>query len=225
MKSHFMLLPGLVLILAGCAETETESTGTGGTTAVSGAPSSDLGAPAESLGTEQPTPEPGTGASEGSAMALTPENTKIEFIGTHVVDEKPDPNARRGHFGAFQGTASVSDGKLQSVSVDIETESLATGNAMLDNHLKSADFFDVVEHPTASFKSASVEPGDGDTVTIRGELTLLGNSGEVSIPATISTTDGLTLNAEFVIDRTEFGMDYDPSKVEKDVTLMISIGK
>src|SRR5207247_1917380 len=79
---------------------------------------------------------------------LTPENSKIEFVGTHV-GAKPDP--RTGGFEKFTGRAEVDPATktLKSLSVDIETGSLWTQFPMLTNHLNSPDFFDTREYPAA----------------------------------------------------------------------------
>ena len=163
---------------------------------------------------------------QSSKADLSPDNTKIEFIGTHV-GEKPDP--RTGGFTKFTGKAELdAAGKsLQSVSADIETASLWTEFEKLTNHLNSPDFFDTREHPTARFVSSKINPESGENqVRITGNLTLLGNTKEISFPATVSISgDGLALKANFTIDRTEFGMDKLQDRVEKIVTLNVVIGE
>ncbi len=154
--------------------------------------------------------------------SLTPDNTLIQFVGTHVGDE-PDP--RTGKFSKFSGTAKAADGKLTEVTVDIETVSLETDIEKLTNHLKSPDFFDVRQHPEAKFVSKSIKPGDDGKVEITGDLTMLGTTKSITFPAAVTIGDDINLDAEFVIDRVEFGMDYSPDKVHKDVTMTIKVGK
>jgi len=201
MKSLTPLVLIGAITLLGCAgdDAKTEKTDTGKTTA---SDSSDK--------------------ASGPGTALTPENTKIEFIGIHTGD-KPDP--RQGSFQELKGEAVVEEGSLKSVSVEIETASITSEADKLTAHLKSADFFDVNEHPTAMFKSTKIEPGDDGMVAITGEFTLLGVTKPVSFPATVSTADGLTLSAEFTLDRSEFGMEYSLDKIDKDVAMTITIGK
>ncbi|TWT58135.1 hypothetical protein KOR42_15060 [Thalassoglobus neptunius] len=163
-----------------------------------------------------------TGTPAG-AIELTPENTTIEFVGSHVVEEKPDPEARHGKFQDFTGHAVVKDGQLESVQVDIETASLTTGNDKLDNHLKNADFFHVNQFPKAQFVSTTIETADDGKHQVTGDLTLLETTKSVTFPATVKTEDGLTFNAEFTIDRTEYGINFDPSKVEKEVPITITV--
>jgi polyisoprenoid-binding protein YceI len=161
---------------------------------------------------------------EPDEVALTPDNTTIKFIGTHADPDKPDP--RECNFTDFEGWASINPdtGELTAVTMIIQTEGITSFNPMLTNHLKSPDFFDVAEYPNANFLSTSVEPGDEGTVTITGDLTLLGETKEVTFPATVSTEGGLTLDAEFTIDRTEWGMDFGTDNVLKEVQIQIHTG-
>jgi polyisoprenoid-binding protein YceI len=160
-------------------------------------------------------------AAAGNNVALTPDNTAITFVGIHVGD-KPEP--QNGRFTAFTGSAELTDGKLTSVSVDIETVSVTADVDGLTTHLKSPDFFDVREQPTAEFKSTGIEAGDGDAVTITGDLTLLGKTQSISFPATVTSDGGLKLSAEFSIDRSEFGMNFGLDKIDKSVAMKITIG-
>lgn len=155
-------------------------------------------------------------------VTLSPDNTRIQFVGTHVGD-KPDP--RTGKFGKFSGTAKADGGKLTSVVVAIETPSLETEIEKLTNHLKNADFFDVRNHPEAKFASTKIETGEDGTTKITGDLTILGKTKSITFPAKVTVGKDVKLDAEFVIDRLEFGMDYSPDKVHKDVTMTIKVGK
>jgi polyisoprenoid-binding protein YceI len=161
---------------------------------------------------------------EDGAATLSPDNTKIEFVGTHSPPKPPDP--RVGVFQKFSGAAKVdADAKeLQSVSVEIGTASLKTQFPKLTTHLQSADFFDVREYPTAKFESTEIAPGDDGLVTIKGNLTLHGETKEISIPAAVSITDeGLTLRSNFSINGSEFGIKFDG--VEDKISLSVAIGE
>jgi polyisoprenoid-binding protein YceI len=164
---------------------------------------------------------PADGAASHKAQ-LTPANTKIQFVGVHTDPAKPD---RTGTFGQFSGTATVEGGKLTAVSVAIQTESLSTDIEKLTNHLKSPDFFAVKVFPEATFKSTKIEPAGDGKVNITGDLTLLDTTKSITLPATVTTDDRLKLNAEFTIDRTEFGMDYGQDGVKKEVAMTVTVGK
>ena len=160
---------------------------------------------------------------EGTEIGLSPENTKIQFVGKHTDKEKPDP--RTGTFEKFTGKAIVNAGAPTSIQVDIETASLSTEIEKLTTHLKSPDFFDVREHPQAKFQSTKIEADGDGKVKVTGNLTLLGTTKSITFPATVSTKDGFSLKAEFKIDRTQFGMDYGLEGVEKDVEMTITVGQ
>lgn len=154
-----------------------------------------------------------------------PDNAKIGFIGKHV----GEPNPRTGGFERFEGVTELTeDGKsLKSVTVEIEADSLWTQFGGLTTHLNSADFLDTREFPTASFKSTKIEPGakEGE-VNITGELTLHGVTKEITFPATVSVTDGkVDLKSNFVLKRTEFGMDKKLEGVIDDVELEFVLGE
>lgn len=167
-----------------------------------------------------------TGAAKGGrALALTPENTRIQFVGTHTGD-RPDP--RTGGFEKFKGTMELdpATGALKSVAVEIDTQSLWTEIPKLTNHLKSADFFEVRQFPTATFKSTGIKQAAGGKFEITGNLTLHGVTKEIKFPATLkSGPNGPVLKSEFKIDRTAFDMNFGPDRVEKEVAMSVTVGE
>ena len=163
---------------------------------------------------------------ESGVAQLSPENTKIQFVGKHT-NERPD---RTGGFERFTGQVEVdpASNALTSIHVEIEADSLSTQFERLTNHLKSADFFEVREFPTATFHSTSIEATDAGSGQhrISGELTLHGVTQEISFPAVVNFTGaGLTLTSQFVIDRMQFGVDFGPDQVKTDVSMTIVVGE
>ncbi|MFN3149633.1 YceI family protein [Bremerella sp.] len=182
-------------------------------------------APEEGAKMTKPAEETATVAAEASGPVetkLTAENTLIQFVGTHKGD-KPDP--RTGKFGKFSGVAKAAEGKLTEITVVIDTASLETDIEKLTNHLKSPDFFDVRQNPEAKFASKSIEIGDDGTAKVTGDLTLLGETKSISFPAKVKVGKDIALDAEFVINRVDFGMDYGTDNVHEDVTMTIKVGK
>lgn len=156
----------------------------------------------------------------GGTAAIGPENTKLQFICAHV-GVKPDP--RKGGFAKFTGKAQVDPAtrSLKSVSFDIDTNSLWAEFDMLTTHLKSPDFFEVRRFPTAKFESTKIEPA-----AITGKLTLHGVTKEITIPATITVNDaGVRIASEFSINRLDYGISFDPKKVEDKVVLTVVVGE
>ena len=152
-------------------------------------------------------------------------NSKITFVGTHS-GAKPDP--RTGGFAKFTGKVTVDPATkaLTAVTADIDTTSLYTAIPKLTDHLKTADFFEVREYPTAKFESTKVVPGKDGAATVTGKLTLHGKTQGISFPATVTVTpDGITLKSDFTINRSEFGMTYGAGKVEDKVSLSVVVGE
>ena len=170
-------------------------------------------------------PAPKPVALKSGVATLAPANTRIGFVGEH---EGPKPDPRKGGFAKFAGKVQVgSDGSIQSVGFDIDTASLFTELPKLTGHLKSPDFFDVRQHPKASFRSTSVaaakKPGE---VNVTGKFTLLGETKEIVIPAAVSASPkGITLVSNFAFDRTKYGMTYGEGKVKKKVAISVVVGQ
>jgi polyisoprenoid-binding protein YceI len=152
-------------------------------------------------------------------FALTGENTKLTFVG-----KKPD-GKHEGGFSKLGGSATVANGDPTTLKaeVTIDTGSLHSDDAKLTAHLKSADFFDVKNHPKATFKVTKVAKADKG-YTVSGELTMLGKTKPVSFPASIvATGDSLRVSADFPIDRTQWGMNYGKGKIDDKVDLTIAV--
>ena len=80
-----------------------------------------------------------------------------------------------GHFGNITGTIAWNDADISksTVNVTIDTTTIDTGVTQRDNDLKSANYFDVAQFPTATFVSTSVAR-NGKNLTVSGNLTLHG---------------------------------------------------
>jgi polyisoprenoid-binding protein YceI len=171
----------------------------------------------------------GKGSGTGSAAAvpsgpgaITPENTKIEFVGTK-------PNGKHnGGFKSFSGTVKPASADIttSTISVKIDTESIYTdADPKLGNHLRAPDFFDVKKFPEATFVSKEIkaEKKDDATHAITGDLTLHGTTKTITLPAKVTeTADTLTIDSTITIDRTEFGIAFNPAQVNKEVTITVS---
>ncbi|WP_405658424.1 YceI family protein [Streptomyces sp. NBC_00079] len=89
----------------------------------------------------------------------------------------------KGKFLDFSGSLHL-DGSAPSAStasLDIKMESIDTGSADRDGHLKSADFFKTEEFPTMTFHSTSAESLGGDDYRITGDLEILGTTKPITI--------------------------------------------
>lgn len=82
----------------------------------------------------------------------------------------------KGDFAKFNGVVDIDkkDVTKSKVSVTIDTASVSTGVGKRDDHLKSADFFDVNKYPTMTFVSRKVTRAGKDRLKVAGYLTLHG---------------------------------------------------
>lgn len=142
----------------------------------------------------------------GTKFVITPENSKIEFIGSKVT------GSHNGSFQKFSGQIDYGDTPETSrVSITIDTDSITTDDANLTKHLKTADFFDVPKYPQATFVSTEIKRSaeGGGTHTITGNLTMHGVTKSVTFPAAIDVTSNLvSVDSNFSINRKDFGINY-----------------
>jgi polyisoprenoid-binding protein YceI len=162
---------------------------------------------------------------------IDPVHTEISFLIRHMMISKV-----RGRFDRFEGTIVTAADPLQSTATaSIDLTSINTSNDMRDNHIRSADFFDVENHPTMTFVSTAVRPA-GDGFELDGELTLRGVTKPLTLAVEINgfgpdgrggTRAGFSASGK--IDRTDFGVSYNGpipgggSVLSDSVTLNIEV--
>lgn len=164
---------------------------------------------------------PATVGADGS-VKLTGENSAVGFVGTK-------PNGKHeGGFKTLEGTIATSATGISSLNVTFDVDSMYTDAPGLTNHLKSPDFFEVKQHPKATFASTKVEAvaGKADEFTITGDLTLHGVKKSIAFPAKVSNDKGnFTLTSSFKIQWKDYGMNYAKPGIDPDVTVTVSVGK
>ncbi|GHD44145.1 YceI family protein [Streptomyces galbus] len=109
---------------------------------------------------------------------IDPAHSTIGFVARHAMVTNV-----KGKFTDFTGSLHLdgSDPARSTATLDVRMDSIDTGSADRDGHLKSADFFKTEEFPTMTFRSTGAEALGGDDYRITGELSLLG----VTRPLTI----------------------------------------
>jgi polyisoprenoid-binding protein YceI len=121
-----------------------------------------------------------TQTSTTTTYAIDPAHSQIGFAVKHMMF-----STVRGNFRGFEGTIVVDNANPanSSVHVTIDASTITTGDVKRDEHLRSADFFDVEQYPTIEFKSVSVDFKSPDDFKVIGELTMHGVTRPVTIEA------------------------------------------
>jgi len=119
-----------------------------------------------------------------------------------------------GRFGDFAGTITFDPAAPEKSSVDVtvQSASIDTDAQKRDEHLRSADFFDVAKYPTLTFKSVSVQKKSPTELTLTGDLMIHGVTKRVTVPVELLGTmpfrDGEKAGfaTTFTIDRKDYGI-------------------
>jgi polyisoprenoid-binding protein YceI len=109
---------------------------------------------------------------------IDPAHSTIGFVARHAMVTNV-----KGSFQDFTGALHLdgTDPSRSTASLDVVMDSIGTGNADRDGHLRSADFFKADEFPTMTFRSTKAEALGGDDYRITGDLTILGTTRPLAI--------------------------------------------
>lgn len=168
---------------------------------------------------------------EVGSWTFDPAHTSIGFTVKHLMAAKV-----RGSFKSFSGTINQgADAASTSAVVTIEAASIDTGAADRDNHLRSADFLDVENHPQITFETTSITQA-GSSFEVTGDLTIRG----VTRPVTLDMAYGgivsdpwgnekAIFSGETKLNREEFGLTWNQALeaggwlVGRDVTIEVEV--
>ncbi|HHY56989.1 MAG TPA: YceI family protein [Chloroflexi bacterium] len=105
-------------------------------------------------------------------------HSEIQFSVRHMMVSKV-----RGVFEQWGGVVALDLANPANTTVDItiDAASINTKDAQRDGHLRSADFLNVEQHPTITFKSTKVELGGDNTARLQGDLTIAGVTRPVAL--------------------------------------------
>jgi polyisoprenoid-binding protein YceI len=111
-----------------------------------------------------------------STWTIDPDHTNVGFKVRHLMVSNV-----KGSFEKHTGTVDINDKDITKsrVEVTIDTNSINTNVQKRDEHLRSADFFDVARFPTMTFVSKKVARAGKDRLKVTGDLTLHGVTREV----------------------------------------------
>ena len=146
-----------------------------------------------------------------STWNIDPDHSNVGFKVRHLMVSNV-----KGSFDKYTGTVDINDKDItkSKVEVSIDTNSINTNVQKRDEHLRSADFFDVANFPTMTFVSKKVVKAGKDKLKVTGYLTLHGVTKEVVLdvegPSKESrdpmgkTRSGATASTK--INRKDFGL-------------------
>ncbi len=111
-----------------------------------------------------------------------------------------------GRFDRFDGSYETGpDGT--KIELTIDADSIDTGNATRDKHLRSADFFHLAEHPQVRFTSTRVSEWSDGTLHVEGRLEAAGKAAPLEFDASVKQVDhGLEVKATATLDQRLLGM-------------------
>lgn len=164
---------------------------------------------------------------------LDPTHSAIEFAVKHMVIA-----TAKGRFGKFSVDADIDEANVANskAKVTIDATSVDTRDDNRDNHLRSADFFDVENNPTITFVTKRLEPKGGSDYRVVGDLTIRGVTKEVGLDGEVNgpvkdpwgnTRYGISATGK--LNRKDYGLNWNTALeaggflVSDDVKLSIDI--
>lgn len=148
-----------------------------------------------------------------STWVIDPDHSSVGFKVRHLMVSNV-----KGSFTSFKGTVELDEKDVtkSKVTVAIDTESIDTNVQKRDEHLRSADFFDVAKYPTMTFSAKKIAQNGQGRLAITGDLTLHGVTREVTLDTDALSAEskdpwgnirrGTTATA--TINRKDFGLTW-----------------
>lgn len=155
-------------------------------------------------------------------------HTQILFFADHL-----GFSSSQGEFLNFDGGFVFDRTRPEnsSVEVTIQTSSIDMDHEKWDQHMKSADFFDVENHPTMHFKSTAIEIEGEKAAKIIGDLTILNVTKPITLDVTYNKSGKHPFSGKYVsgfsatgvVKRSEYGMTYGLPMLGDDISLRIEV--
>jgi polyisoprenoid-binding protein YceI len=147
---------------------------------------------------------------EAGTWQVDSSHSSVEFTARHLMVSKV-----RGRFTSFSGTIEVAEDPLQSsLQASVDLASVETHDEKRDGHLRSADFFDVENHPQMTLVSTGIRP-DGDHYVLSADVTVRGITRPVEFDLEFNgverdpwggTRAGFTATTE--VNRRDWGLEW-----------------
>ncbi|MFJ7831980.1 YceI family protein [Peribacillus sp. NPDC097284] len=143
---------------------------------------------------------------------VDPTHSAIEFSVKHMMIAKV-----KGSFNKFDANISADPTDLTTAEIDftVDLSSIDTRNTDRDNHLRSADFFDVEKNPELIFKATDIKKTDDDEYAVTGDVTLHGVTREETFVMTFEGqgkdpwgTEKAGFSGKGKVKRSDYGLTY-----------------
>jgi polyisoprenoid-binding protein YceI len=137
---------------------------------------------------------------------LDPERTTIEF---HTKAMWVFP--AKGTAKALEGGGNVGPDGSFSGTLVVDAASIDTKNKKRDEHLRTADFFEVQKHPTITYTAKGGHLTPSGQVEVEGELTVHGQTKPLPLVAKVDVAgDSATVSTQVDVDRSNWGLTLTP---------------
>jgi polyisoprenoid-binding protein YceI len=143
---------------------------------------------------------------------IDPTHASLTFTGKHMKFAKV-----RGKFEQFDADVEIDENDLSQSSgtITVDVASIDSGFDQRDNHLRSADFFDVEQYPNITFETRRIEPRGENEYRIVGDLTIRDVTREVAFDGEVGgpLTDPwggsrVVLSAATKVNRKDWGLEW-----------------
>ncbi len=175
-----------------------------------------------------------TAQTQAKTWSIDGAHSTAEFTVRHMMI-----STVRGSFSTFTGEIHLDPDHPEEgyVEAKIDVTSITTGEEQRDNHLRSADFFEVEKFPHITFKSTSVKAKSENKFIVTGDLTIRDVTKPVDLeveylgrmPKDLFGKDRVAFVATTKIDREEFGLTWNQALetggvlVSKDINIELNI--
>lgn len=167
-------------------------------------------------------------AAFGASYQVDPRHSQVRFTYSHLGFANIT-----GRFDTLEGRIVYDPASpaASSVAMTVAIDSISTGVAALDDHLRRDDFFDAASHPSASFTSTAVEPAGEGRLRVTGDLGIRGITRQVVFDVTVNkvgthpmrNVPAAGFDAVARIRRSDFGIDKHVPNIPDEVRIEVSV--
>ncbi|MFC4726676.1 YceI family protein [Coralloluteibacterium thermophilus] len=165
---------------------------------------------------------------EPTTYQIDPAHTDVLASWSHFGFSRPTVR-----FGDVEGSVTYDpqNPAASRVEVTIPLSGLQTQSAEFNEHLADAQWFDMAQHPTATFRSTSVEAAGENRLSVTGDLTVRGETRPVTLDVTVNRLaehpmrkkPAAGFDASVTLKRSDFGLGAYAPAVSDEVQIAITV--